>query len=366
MGLTEICEQARRTSIASRRLFLAAGAAVSVAAYACDDSTSSPPLDYTALLQNLTDDTSSPTTAAFAAQADALAASLTTLETTADATTLAAAQTAWRAARRAYRLLDAIHYGPTVELGTSERVDTFPADTAAIAALAAAPPANLDAAANGAKGFLALESLLFSTDGDAAALAALDPNRRTLARLMGQDIAAAAHQLADAWSTGFATQLKTAGSGSTRYATQRAALDDLVGAIGFAFETVVAVDLANPLGRQNGGRPDQKMVVASVSDNSVTDMVSTLDGILATYDGRGFNTLVRSRSAPLDDAFRKQFAECTNKLKALPPPFSRAIIYQTAAVLEAYNACKTVKGTWNAEVTSALGATVKPTDNDGD
>jgi predicted lipoprotein len=347
---------------------LAVALLVPLLVYACDDSTSSPPLDYTALLQGLTDDTTVPATASFATEADALVTSLQSLETANDAASLTAAQSAWRAARKAYRLLDAEHYGPVTEQLTSDRVDTFPVDPAAIAALAAQPAPAVAAAPNDAKGFLALESLLFSADGDAAALTALaDPKTRALARLLGEDIAAAAHALADAWTTGgFATQLKTAGSGSTRYATQRAALDDLVGAVGYALELVVAVDLANPLGRKNAGRPDQTQVIAALSDNSVADMAATLDGISAAYEGRGFTSLVRTRSAPLDDTFRSQLATCKSKLTALTPPFSRAIVNQTTVVLDAYEACKTAKTTWNNEVTSALGATVKPADTDGD
>lgn len=344
-----------------------AGAVTVVALYACDDNTSSAPIDYTALLQAMPDDTAVPATAAAAAQADALVTSLKTLETANDAASLTAAQNAWRAARASYRKLDALHYGPVTDLATNDRVDTFPADPAAIATAAGQSSPAVAVAPNNAKGFSALETLLFSADGDAAALAALaNASTRTYARLLGEDIAAATHAQADAWSGTFAAQLKTAGSGSTRYATQRAALDDLVGGVGYALELVVAVDLANPLGRKNAGRVDQTQVIDAISDNTVNDMVATLDGVSATYEGRGFTTLVRGRSAPLDDTFRSQLATCTSKAKALAPPFSRTLVYQQAAVQDTYDACKTAKTTWNTEVTSALGATVKPADNDGD
>jgi predicted lipoprotein len=362
-----VAESAPNVKTAGFLGFAAAAIASSIGVYACNDGTSSPPIVYTQLLQNLTDDTATPTTARFANQADALVSSLNALETSADAATLRAAQAAWRSARHAYRLLDAMHYGPKAELETSDRIDTFPADVSAIATLASAAAPPLSGAANNAKGFLALEALLFSEAGDGAALEALaEPKKRALARSMGEDIAGAAHQLADAWSFGFASQLKTAGNGSTRYATERAAVDDLVGAVSYAFEIVVAVELANPLGRKNAGRPDQSQIIARISDNAITDMLSTLAGIRATYDGRGFTTLVRTRSASLDDAFHAQLAACEDKLKALPPPFSQALLYRTSAVLDAYDTCKTAKATWNVEVTSALGATMKPADNDGD
>jgi predicted lipoprotein len=329
--------------------------------FACED-TASQPQDYTSLLQALADETTVPNANGFATQADALVTSLKTLETTNDAASLKAAQEAWRATRKAYRLLDAEHYGPMTEQGTTDKVDTFPADPGALASLAAQPTPGVAAAPNNAKGFLALELLLFSPGNELA-----DAKKRTLARTLGEDIAANAHALADAWTTGgFATQLKTAGHGSTRYATQRAALDDVMAGVGYALELVVAVDLANPLGRQNAGQPDPKQVVAALSDNSVADMIATLDGVSAAYEGRGFNVITRSQSAALDDTFRSQLATCKSKLTALSRPFSSAIVSQTSAVTDAYEACKTAKNTWAAEVTSALGATVKPADTDGD
>lgn len=330
-----------------------------LAIYACEESTGSQPQDYTSLLQGLTDDTTIPKTTDFAAQADALVTRLSALEASNDAASLSAAQDAWRAARKAYRLLDAEHYGPSSEQGISDRIDTFPIDAAAVTALAAQPSPAVAAAPNNAKGFLALESLLFKAD------ALTDPKARLLARMYGEDIAAAAHALADAWGS-FGTQLKTAGKGSTRYATQRAALDDVMAGVGYALELVVAVDLANPLGRQNNGQPDQSKVIAAPSDNSVADMVATLDGVSAAYEGRGFTVITRSQSAPLDDTFRSQLATCKAKVSALIRPFSTAIVNQTSVVIEAYEACKTAKNTWTTEVTSALGATVKPADTDGD
>lgn len=342
-------------------LGLAAIVVAPLAIYACEEETGSQPQDYTSLLQGLTDDVAVPKTADFVTQADALVASLKTLETTNDATSLTAAQEAWRSARKAYRFLDAEHYGPVTEIGTTDRVDTFPIDAAGVTALAAQPPADLAATPNHVKGFLGLEALLFKAD------ALTDPKARMVARMMGEDIAAAARALADAWTTGgFNTQLKTAGKGSTRYATQRAALDDVMAGVGYALELVVAVDLANPLGRQNNGQPDTSKVQTALSDNALADMIATLDGVSAAYEGKGFNVITRSQSAPLDDTFRSQLGACKTKLSALARPFSTTLTTQTAAVSDAYEACKTAKNTWTTEVTSALGATVKPADTDGD
>jgi hypothetical protein len=41
-------------------------------------------------------------------------------------------------------------------------------------------------------------------------------------------------------------------------------------------------------------------------------------------------------------------------------------VNQTATVTAAYDACKTWKDSWNMELTSALGASLQVSDNDGD
>ena len=229
------------------------GVAAAGAVGACNEDTGTGPADYGTLLQGLTTTVIVPEHNAFATSSDELASALRALEATPDADSLAKAQAAWRKARAAYRKLDALHFGPIADLGIAARIDLAPAKTADIdAILASTKP--IDAALVGAaggysKGFLGIEYLIFSSKGAAAALALLQGDdapsrRRTLARALGDEVAASAHQLDDAWAPGkggYANEITGAGSTSARYPSQRAALDDIVGGIGFAFEVVVAV-----------------------------------------------------------------------------------------------------------------------------
>ena len=362
------------------------GIALSLAAgvFACSDATGTSATDYTSLLQSLTNDVALPAHQKFAADADLLARAVADLQTAQNEDTLGKAQSAWRAARLSYRHLDALHFGPIFDLGISDRIDVAPARPTEIdPILGGTTPldASVIAKAGGhAKGFLGVEYLIFSAKGNGAALAALqDPRRRTVAKLMADEIASSAHELDDAWSKGpnaYAKLLATAGS-NARYPSQRAAVDDIVGGVGYAFEVVVAIRLAAPLGRKSGGTPDPALDPTLASDSAQADMKGTLEGISALYIGSseargnpqtssGLANRVRVRSAVLADRVNGQIGDCGAKTASIPAPFGAALTTSTPSVQAAYDACKTAKLTWNTDVTSALGATLKPGDADGD
>jgi len=335
-------------------------AAVAVAV-ACEESGNSSSTDYAPMLRGVVDHVVVPENATFSEKADDLVTSARALETAPDAAALAKTQTAWREARAAYRKLDAVHFGPVADLAIGERidVDAKPADIdAIIAGSAAIDAASVANAPPATKGFLGAEYLLFS--------AQLNDRGRTLVRVICEEIAKSAHDLRDAWANGFASEVTNAGSGSKRYATQRAAVDDVVGGVGYGFEVVVGLRLARPLGKRGTGTPDPSQDPTRASDNAVADMTATMRGVSAVYQVDDVAALVKKRSASLDTQVAREIADCSVKITLIPPPFATAVMSNTAVVESAYDACKEAKLTWNAEVTSALGATLKPSDNDGD
>jgi len=348
-------------------------------ALACGN-TDAPPRDYGALLIKLGEQVILPEHQAFAAEADALASSVQALVEGPDADTLAAAQNAWREARKAYRVLDALHFGPGYTLHISERIDVAPAEPADIEAVVSGKGSISDATSANAggheKGFLGLEYLLFAataagTVSPAPVLAEDDlaERRRAFALAMAHEIEKSAHQLDDAWepgSGGYVLKIESAGSGSTQYASQRAAVDDMVGGVAYALEMIVGVRLAAPLGRKSDGKPDPTLDPTPRSDNAVADMQATLSGIVAMYDGDGFSSVIRGKSAKLDQTVLGNLSDVEAALAAIPTPFSAAVVSDTSVVKAAFDISSGLKRTWNTDVSSALGATLKPSDNDGD
>lgn len=343
-------------------------------------NTDAPARDYGSLLTNLSEQVILPEHRAFVSEADALSDAVQALVDDSNADSLASARASWRATRKAYRVLDALHFGPGYTLHISERIDVAPAEPDGIEALADGDAEITDSTISKAggreKGFLGLEYLLFassSADGGMAPVLAdaddLAPRRRALALAMAHEIQKSAHQLDDAWEPGagnYIEQLETAGKGSTQYPSQRAAVDDMVGGVAYALEVIVGVRLAEPLGRKSGGVPDPSLDPTPRSDSAVADMQATLSGIHALYGGDGFSTIVRPKSAKLDESVLDSLKSMELTIGAIPPPFSSAVVNDTPAVKAAFDVASALKKTWNSDVSSALGATLKPSDNDGD
>jgi predicted lipoprotein len=343
----------------------------------CDNNTSAPEASYGPLLSNLTDEVIVPEHQAFATEADALVTAVQALQSMPTTDTLVAAQGAWRSVRGGWRLLDAAHFGPIIKLATGDHIDVSPADTAAIEA-AVMSSGNLDDAAvakasSQARGFFGLEYLLFSADSSvpppALASDGFASRRRTLAHSMADDIATSAHSLDTSWEPSggdYADAFKNAGSGSAIYTTQRAAVDDAVGGVSYALEEVVHYQLGVPLGLADGGTPDPSLIPTARSDNALADMTASLNGIGALYDGDGISAAVKAVSAMVDSQLLSDLSSTQAAVNAIAPPFATSLVNDSSTVTAAYDAAKALKAMWNTNITSALGATLMPTDNDGD
>jgi predicted lipoprotein len=344
----------------------------------CGNDTDAPPASYGALLVTLGEQVILPEHADFVTQSDALVTALQALEQSPNEVSLVRAQAAWRACRKAYRILDAVQLVPDVNLRITERIDVAPVDGSGIEKLVNGTGAVDDTAVSNAggkkKGFLGLEYLLFAApggsdpapvvQGDAAAA-----RRLTLAVSMADEIAASARQLDDAWrldKDGYIAEFEHPSLDARRYQTELDAVNDLVGAGNYALETIVGIRLALPLGRKSGGAPDPALDPTPRSDNAVEDMQSSLAGFMAVYTTPSFSEAVASRSAALARQVHSEIEASQMTLAAIPAPFARAVVDETSSVQAAYDATQALKRTWNTDVTSALGATFRVGDNDGD
>ncbi|MEI9951286.1 MAG: imelysin family protein [Pseudomonadota bacterium] len=344
----------------------------------CTNNTDAPPASFGPLLVPLGEQVILPEHRQFVTDADDLVGALQALERSPDADALTRAQVAWRAARKAYRMLDAVLLVPDVNLRITERIDVAPADGAGIEKLVSGTAAVDDTAVSNAggrkKGFLGLEYLLFPAPGDSnPAPVLLDDAARArrlkLAVSMADEIAASARELDGVWELdqqGFIAEFEHPSLSAQRYQSELDVVNDLVGAGNYALETIVGIRLALPLGRKTGGHPDALLDPTSRSDNAVEDMQSSLAGFVAVYTTAAFTGAVQERSAALDAQVHSEISSSQVTLAAIPAPFASAVMEQTAVVQAAYDATQALKHTWNADVTSALGATFRVGDNDGD
>lgn len=315
--------------------------------------------------------------------ADALAAQLASLDAlgpTAQLADLAAARTAWRAARVPWKQTEAFSFGPATDQLLTSKIDQaidFPKVDEEVAGSRPLTVAYVNSIGANRKGFHAVEYLLFGTPGtsDAVVLASLTSEpladrRRAYMTACAGSLAGAAHQLVAAWDAGgtgggFAATLTTPGADNTRYPTIKSVVDAFVNESVFLAESIADLRIGKPLGNASGGTPQPQLEESGPSDNSLADAAESLRSIELVYDGV-IGDLVAAQSPATDREVRERIAQSIAAVEAVPRPFRVATVDHRAAVQAAYDEIKELKRLLGTEVLATLGATLKFNDNDGD
>ncbi len=360
--------------------------ALGVVAQGCSNNApTSSASDSKPVLASLTTVVILPTLRATDASARAMRVAVKALEDAPSAATLGAAQTSWRAARRSWSRGEAFRFGPVKEMRIADAIDFWPARPETIEKVVTTDPltaSSIELLGSNARGFRGLEYVLFdSVAGDTAVLAKLTTDASAKRRLayasaVTEHLAGKIAELLAAWEPSggnFARELTEAGSGAVLFPSAKSAVDQIVNSTAFALDLVTGTKLGRPYGTKSGGvaAPDQEE--SPLSDNSLADMLDTLDGARNVYSGtyegapgRGLAELVRAKNPALDDRMSGAFDSCKGTITAIPPPFRTAIITQRPAVETAYQASRALKSSMSAEVMPLFGTIPQFNDNDGD
>ncbi|WP_394848093.1 imelysin family protein [Pendulispora brunnea] len=347
------------------------------------NNSNTPPAETKPVLADLTNDVILPTYRTLDTEAGNLRDAAEALRTAPSADTLAKTQAAWRAARKSWRKSDAFRFGPVEAKEITAAVDFWPARPATIETLLsgtdAITPEWFEKLGANVKGFMALEYLLFDNAGagDPGILTKLTSDagaerRRLYVATAAANLKAKTEELYKSWDPAgenFAAQVTTAGSGSASYPSAKAAVDQLVNKAVFAGDAVAGNKIAKPFGKKNGGAVQPDLEETPRSDNSLADMLATLEGVQAVYDGtngKGITDLVKAKNAALDDRMHAALTDAQAKVQAVPAPFRTSLTAQAAAVDASYEAVRGMKNLMGTEVAGALGTTLQFNDNDGD
>jgi predicted lipoprotein len=327
-------------------------------------------------LQTLTSAVVLPGYRALVVQATDLAVAVDGLVSAPGVETLALAQDAWRATRRAWRETEAFRLGPSETLHTAARVDWPAANTDQIDTEVGGPAAlsseYLDTLGAPKVGLQAIEYFLFDPDGgDAAVAAALsgptNGRRRAYLVALAGNVRDQVTQLRDAWEpTGgdFGADFVNSGIGGTAFPTLKEAFDEVVNRMIFTAENVEEEKLGKPLGVAGGGpRPD--LVETARSGDTASGIIGDLVGIDLIYR-TALGSVVKPLSAEIDAEVRQQLTAAIEAVGAIPTPLAVAVVQQPDDVRAAYEAVQELRRALTLDVASVLGVTLSFGGTDGD
>ena len=267
------------------------------------------------------------------------------------------AQAAWKATRQPWEQSEAFLFGPVDTQGLDPALDSWPVNQVDLdAVLASGDPlteSSIDGLEDTLKGFHTVEYLIFR-DGNQRKAA--DITSRELEYLVAttENLKAKTTQLRHAWDlTGenFAAEVANAGTSSTIYTSQKAAMQEMVNGMITIADEVANGKISDPFNER-----DTTLVESQFSFNSITDFQNNIRGIQNVYmgkfttDGQGLNDFIASKDAALDTRFQTEVQTAIDAIGAIPDPFRDSISTGRSAVQAAIDAVSTVQRTLEADI----------------
>ncbi len=308
-------------------------------------------------------------------------AAITAFNAAPSATTLTAAQNAFKDAYKAWEACSEFQFGPMADASlTTHFVNSFPTDTAVIKSNIGGASYAIDGISNyAAQGFPALDYMLFAYD-----------NASVLARFTTAATATGAKQYMAAVSASLKTKSSSvanawAASGSNYLAKFTAAtgvdagssLSLLLNAFVQDFDvTLQNYKIGIPIGIYGPSALPKSpaKVEAYYSGYSVALLIAQVQAMQNIYlGGTGYGmddkvaaTKAQSNGLSLNDAIKNQINAVLAKLQALPDPLSAGIQSNNTAVNDAYTEVRKLTVLLKADMSSALGIKISFQDDDGD
>lgn len=252
---------------------------------------------------------------------------------------LIAARNAWKVVRVIWEQTEAWLFGPIKAADIDPRIDTWPVDfTKLEGILANATPLSeeyvnkLDEAL---KGFHPIEYLLWGKEGNKSA-ASLTPREKDYLIALTQNLVKLSGEVKATWSDGYNKQLATAGKGSKEFATQLAAYEQIITAMGGICEEVAEEKIKNPYEKADPSKEESPF-----SKNSISDFTENIRGVMLMYqgnfitDGKGIEDLVRINNLNLDTKIKAAYNAAIASLKDIKMPFGQAITLEPIKIQNA-------------------------------
>ncbi|MEM8558743.1 MAG: imelysin family protein [Bacteroidota bacterium] len=362
---------------------------------ACDGDTDATTDDRaavrTAMLADLANNVIEPAHTAFAAEAAALQTAVDAFVADPNATTLAAAQSAWVAAAVQWERLSALNL-PSVQFGLyHSRISIWPTDVFEVEQLLASEEpidvAFVNRQGSNKRGLPALEYLLFADGMDAegpasadAVLAAMgNANRQAYASAVAADVVAKAGDLVEVWSRDGGDELGMFEAADSEGRNLQSSVSRIVNEMAMVTEDLRYVLLGRPFGiARNPDDPDSPpnpmRVQAPYAQISTQLFAANLDGMRALVTGGGGTGLddylatldATFGGQPFGAALLAQLDATQAAVDALGPTLFDAVANNPTGGQAAHDAGGDLIRIIKVDLANQLGVSITFSDNDGD
>lgn len=336
--------------------------AISLLAFGCsdDDGGGTTTNDFTAIIENISDDVIISTYADLDAKAAILLTKLSDLEANPTAENLEAAQQAWRDARRPWELSEGFLYGPVDTKGLDPAMDSWPVNVTDLDAVLASSNGltvdYVDGLDGTLKGFHTIEYLLYGENGDKL-VADFTARQFEYLSACGESLKRTTAQLHEGWlpSAGnFVKNFKEAGTGTAAsvYPSQKAVIEEIVnGIVGIADE-VANGKINEPFAQQNLTLEESRFSANSKADfaDNIRSIRNVWLGIHLNASGSGISSLVAVKDPALDIKVRQQIDAAIAAIEGIDGTFTTAIFDSPTTVQAAQTAVRDLLTTLQGEV----------------
>jgi len=298
---------------------------------------------------------------------------------------LAALRSAWREARRAWKLCEPHFIGPEAKRMLQAKIDTPSIDTGKIEEIVAGSdpldPAYVEGLGANRKGFAAIEYLLFAEGGPHGSAGARltdasgSRRRQFLAALAG-NLADTSAEVRDLWEPGKGNYLAEFLQGRAEIGApfpEKVPLDDLINHLIGYTEDLADLRLGRPLGirASRSKTPDPGLLESRFSGDSVEDLLASLDGVRVLYQGApehglGLAARVKAVSPEIHQAILEALEKAAAGVKAIPAPVSKAVREQNEAAIKAVETLAEVHSRFKVDLASIYQTRITVIRFDGD
>ena len=314
--------------------------------------------DYTATLNNLSNDVILPTYADLFAKTQLLVNATATLKQNQNVTNLELARQAWRDARVPWEQSEGFLFGPVDQQGIDPSIDSWPVNQPdldqVLSGSATLNRAYVDALSGTLKGFHTIEYLLFGIDANKP-LSDFTPRQFEYLTACTESLHGATEQLYYAWKPdrqNFIRNILTAGqTGNQVYPSQKAALQEIMVGIITIADEVANGKIQDPFSQQNVTLEESRFSANSKADfaNNIRSIRNAYAGTYTNATGLGLSNIIAATNKTLDAKIKTQCDEAIAAIEAINGTFTYAVINARPSIQNAQEKVRTLQTTLQAE-----------------